>query len=622
MRGLVGDRLLGRKSGCLVAISSRRRRWLVRVALLAVILLAVLAFAERDALRRTIAETIGVELKHRLIASYSLLISEPRETEDFVPIAHTDANPYGINVFLEQEVEESKIRRSLELIRDGGYTWIKQQLVWSEIETPAKGEFGVNDANWAKYDRIVRLAREYGLDVVFRVDTAPVWARPEGKKDKLETPPKDMSDYGDFVATVVSRYQGQVKYYQIWNEPNLAFEWGNEYPSPASYAWMLRTAHIRAKAVDPEAVIIMGALAPTLEMTERGLSDVYFLKALYEADVRDHFDILSVNAYGLRHGPDDARLDMDRDVNFSRPILIREVMVEHGDAGKPIWAAEVGWCALPSDFGEEPRYGTVTREQQASYTVRAYQRAQEEWPWLGGMALWHFRLINPDDVIQQHYYFNAVDEQFQPYPVYEAVKTLAKGPATLGRGFHQESHWAISRDAGWQLVREERASIGQYARADRADETLRFAFTGTSLDVVVPADPEFGSLLISVDGEALDVSAWPPDTSAASLDESHANAIWQVRVPVVRDLPDGRHEVVVRPAVEGKKVGIDGFVVDGPTARDRLVGQITVIGAYLFAGLGLAIAVGVARKRVSQKPRQEPRQDPRRQPGPKSGRQS
>ena len=52
-------------------------------------------------------------------------------------------------------------------------------------------------------------------------------------------PPDNLSDFGDFVYALVSRYktgspQGRVHAIEIWNEPNLAREWGNKPPNPAS----------------------------------------------------------------------------------------------------------------------------------------------------------------------------------------------------------------------------------------------------------------------------------------------------------------------------------------------------------------------------------------------------
>ena len=55
------------------------------------------------------------------------LTQPPIETKPFVPIAHTGVNPYGVNTFLEQEVEEEKVRLSLEMIRDAGFKSIRQE---------------------------------------------------------------------------------------------------------------------------------------------------------------------------------------------------------------------------------------------------------------------------------------------------------------------------------------------------------------------------------------------------------------------------------------------------------------------------------------------------------------
>ena len=44
-------------------------------------------------------------------------VQRPRNTADIVPVAHAGVYPYGANVFFEQEVEEWKLRRSMEMLR-------------------------------------------------------------------------------------------------------------------------------------------------------------------------------------------------------------------------------------------------------------------------------------------------------------------------------------------------------------------------------------------------------------------------------------------------------------------------------------------------------------------------
>ena len=574
-------------------LSRPSRRGLVLALLVAVAV--ALGFSQRNLARRVVAEQLGVEFKHRLIAIYGwTLLDIPHDTADLVPIANADVRPYGINVFFEQEVEEAKIRRSMELIRAAGFGWIKQQVVWGEIEVPAKGQYGQAGETWAKYDRIVRLANEYGLGVILRLDTSPSWARPDNLK--LETPPYFDEDYADFVGTIVARYRGKVSHYQIWNEPNLAFEWGGGAPDPAGYVRLLRLANQRAKEVDPGSVIIAAALAPTIEESDVGLNDLKYLQAMYDQGARGSFDVMSTNAYGLRHGPDDQRLNMETDVNFSRPILMRELMVRNGDADKPIWAAEVGWNALPADFGEAPRYGTVSRATQARYSARAYERADEEWPWMPMMNLWHFRMVNPKDVIQQQYYFNAVAEDFSPYPVYYSMQAQATATPILGRGYHQETHYALVFAGGWAEHADSRASLGGYQLSTGRDARLSFEFTGNRLDLVVPRGPTLGRLAVKIDGSGRLADALPRAGGQSILDEQTPATEWQARVPVVRALAAGKHTVTIEPAagLGTAPIAIDAIVVDGPWPRDLAHEFLAELG-LLAAGFGTLV---VARARA------------------------
>ncbi len=535
-----------------------RHAWLVALLLLPLALVG--AGLLSSPLRQAASQWLDMETRNDLMALATSLEMRPTNTADLVPIAHTGVNPYGVNVFINQEVEESKVRRSLEAIRDAGFGWVKMQMLWSEIERPARGRYEdekvAGESSWAKYDRVVNLSREYGLGLILRLDTSPDWARPG--RSKIETPPDNYDDFGDFVYMTVSRYRGKVRYYQIWNEPNVKFEWGEEIPDAAAFTEMLKVAYRRAKQADPDAVIIAPALAATIEVSERAINDLVYLQTMYDHGAGAYFDIASTNPYGLRSGPDDHRVDSEEDVNFSRPILLRELMVRNGDAAKPIWAAELGWNALPLDYPAEPLFGRVSRSLQARYTARAFQRAQEEWPWMGVMNLWHFRMIHEADKEQQTYYFGIVDDQFRPYPVYEALQAQATRPPLLYRGYHQESDWGLRYTGPWQEGRDERAVLGGYRRADGPGAEVTSAFSGTDLDLVVRRGPGAGRLLVTVDGYP--VPSLPQDALRRSyLDLEASTEEWQARMAVIRGLPDGQHEVKME--AEGPAV-IDGLVVD------------------------------------------------------------
>lgn len=503
------------------------------------------------------------------------LTHAPPETAPYAPIAQVSLNPYAVNTFLEQEVEEAKIRRSLQMIRDAGFHWIRQQFPWEDIEIHGKGDFQDRRTQppksaWEKYDRIVELAQEYGLEIIARLDNPPAWSRTKGDALGTFAPPDDLNDFGDFVYAVVSRYRGRIKYYQIWNEPNIYPEWGEQPVDPVAYTQLLKVGYTRAKEADPEAVIISAGLAPTTEMGPKNLSDLVFLQKMYDAGAKGYFDIISVQGYGLWTGPDDRRVDPSR-TNFSRPLLIREIMVRNGDADKPIWAAEVGWNALPQGFPGTPVYGRVGEELQAQYAVRAYERAQEEWPWMGVMSYWFFKRADDREKDQPFYYFRLVEPDFTPHPVYWALKELATSQPVVGLGYKQEDHWALTYGGRWEIEFDESASLGAY-RVGFPEDTLSFTFRGTDLSFLVVRDERSGILEAVVEGQRRE------------YDLSSLRTGYQVEVPIVRGLADGQHQVEI--TVVSDQVAIDGLLVRRTSTYliRRSLGLFTV--AALLAILG------------------------------------
>jgi len=366
----------------------------------------------------------GTDLRNALIAVYSSTLERPRATADDATLRFTVTNPLGVNTFLEQEVDPAKRRLSLRMARDAGFYWVRQQFPWAALEPDEKGQFvgQYGESTWDVFDDIVTAAEELRMELIVRLDTSPRWARPGNPH--VATPPEHLADFGDYVATVVERYRGRVRYYQVWNEPNLSVEWGNRPVDARAATDLLRVGYERAKAADPDAVTLAPALAPTIANGPEAVSELVFLQRMYDAGAAAYFDIGSVQAYGLRNGPDDRRLGPG-DVNFSRPILYREVMVRNGDAAKPIWASEVAWNAPPPEAPGPYAWGKVNPEQQARYTVRALQRARDEWPWMGVMNVWYLR--RPDDREMGTVFagFRLLDPDFTPRPVYRAIQAYA-----------------------------------------------------------------------------------------------------------------------------------------------------------------------------------------------------
>lgn len=557
----------------------RSRASILGYTFLFIIILASLLLLFRGSTHNFLRTWTGEEdFKEQVKGLGALLILHltrlPLEIEPYTPIAHTSHNPYAVNTFLEQEVEEAKIRRSLEMIREAGFHWIRQQFPWEDIEIHGKGDFEdrrtqPHKSAWEKYDRIVELAQEYGLEIIARLDNPPAWSRAQGNEIGTFAPPDNLDDFGDFVYAVVSRYRGQIVYYQIWNEPNIYPEWGEQPVDPVAYTELLKVGYTRAKEADPEAVIIAAGLAPTTEMGPRNLSDLVFLQKMYDAGAKGYFDILSVQGYGLWTGPDDRRTDPSR-TNFSRPLLIREIMVKNGDGDKPIWAAEVGWNALPEGFSGTPVYGRVSEELQAQYAVRAYERAQEEWPWMGVMSYWFFKRADDRERGQPFYYFRLVEPDFTPHPVYGALKELATSQPAVGLGYKQEDHWALNYGGRWETEFDKSASLGAY-RVGFPEATLSFAFRGTDLSLVMVEGERSGILEVVIDGRR---KRYDLSTLLG----------YQVEVPIVKGLADGQHQVEI--TVVSDQVAIDGLIIRRTSTHlmRRSLGLLTFMAPLAILG--------------------------------------
>ncbi len=553
-----------------------RRASLKRIVSALLLLTAFLALALwllRTPLRTYLSSVTGEENTWEQIKGFGRLIvlrltRPPLQLEPHVPIAHAGVNPFGMNTFLEQEVEPWKVGESLRMIRDAGFGWIRQEFPWEDIEQSTRGDFWDHRwdiSAWDKYDRIVELANKHGLQIIARLDNPPAWSRADGDARGALAPPDDFEDFGNFVYTVVSRYKGKVKYYQIWNEPNIYPEWGEQPVDAAGYVRLLQIAYRRAKEGDPECIVLSAGLAQTLESGPTNLNDLIYLQQMYDAGVHGYFDIMGVMAYGLWTGPGDHRTSPEL-TNFSRPQLIRDIMVRNGDADKPLWATEVGWNAVPLDFPSFPLYGRVTEEQQARYAVQAYQRAQEEWPWMGVLNYWFFKRATDTEKEQVFYYFRMVEPDFTPLPVYEAMKEYANQSPGVHIGYHQEDHWALEYEGDWEQVGDKQAVLGSFRRSGGPGDALRFTFVGTELELVVRRGPRGGVLRVTIDdGKPTDIVL---QTDAPE---------YGVRIPLAKGLRDGTHRVeMVTGGEPGTQVDIDGLLV---RRRRSWLPSVAVLGA-------------------------------------------
>lgn len=330
-----------------------------------------------------------------------LIVPGPPQT------VHTSHAIVGVHTRLTDEVEEWKIQRSLEMVRQMGSPWIVELFPWAYYHAADGG------IAWEHPDMVMEHAHAQGLKVIARLGLTPGWARPpDTPLNYLDADAYD--DFADFAAQFAARYRGKLAAIIVGNEPNLNYEWGYRQATAVDYVDLLKVMYPAIKAANPDVLVLGGALAPTLEPAGSpwGLNDLEYLDQMYAAGAADYFDGLAVHSYGLTFpalaepGPDI--------LNFRRVELVRDVMLRHNDADSKIYITEFGW-------NDHPRWTLAVRPgQRIQNTLDAFTYAEQNWPYVEMIAIWAFRFPAPTKSFMD--YYTLVTPEFVAKPIYTELQ--------------------------------------------------------------------------------------------------------------------------------------------------------------------------------------------------------
>ncbi len=347
-----------------------------------------------------------------------------------VPARRLPSPSYGFEAYLWWKEEIAT--RDLGLIREAGFDWVKQTFAWRDIELE-KGKY-----DWSRADRVVFLATEvFTHNLIVRLDREPWWDRRDYPLNQgiAAGPPRDLQNFYDFCGVIAARYKGKVAAYQVWNEPNLAREWGGVAPDVLEYVAMLKGCAAAIRRADPHALVISAGLSPTGSSPPAAVPDEQYLEAMYDAGAAPYFDLLGVHAPGVRAPPEAdpglvasvRELGGQRFFSFRHVEDLRRIMERRGDAAKQVAVLEFGWTSDRVN----PSYAwfAVDEQTKADYLVRAYRFAKMHWtPWIGPMIA--LSLPQFDWKPENEQYWWAVIDPVYPKtvtrPAYEALKAMAK----------------------------------------------------------------------------------------------------------------------------------------------------------------------------------------------------
>ncbi len=376
--------------------------------------------------RRELNATVGSVAA--LLGALVLVLPAPSFAQSST-VAQKNGWAYGFQVQL-WHYDATARSNVLGDVTQAGFNWITEQIEWDAVEMEP------GNYDWSELDNIVGDASNAGLNVMLSFEHAPVFYR---------TPtsglmPGDPTTYGAFLAAVASRYAGQVQVYELWNEENLDREAGTGNVDPSTYLPLLESGYTAIKAADPNALVALGAPSPTgVDVPGSIMDDTTYLQNLYAingGEAIGYFDILSAHPSGFSNPPDctpDTPFcslsggwnSDDSFFAFTRASEYRDIMVQNGDAAKPIWFTEYGYCSNPTPPPGYEYCNYVTEDQQAQFLEQAFQMARNT-PYVGGMFQWNlnFQMSVPQN--DEKWGFGIVHDDYSGRPAYFRLLGMPK----------------------------------------------------------------------------------------------------------------------------------------------------------------------------------------------------
>lgn len=491
----------------------------------------------------------------------------------------------GVNVDLTQ-YDAVELERQLQLMEEARIVWVRQVADWRSIE-PQRGQF-----QWEVWDKLTSAIGDKSLKLVVVFMNTPDWAQRHAPTHPT-APPSEIEDFKRFISSFVERYKDVVDYYQVWDEPNIRLGWGDSDPNPIEYSALLCDAYNAIHSQDPYATVLAAALAPTVEAGPRNLNEFAYLSRIYAHGASQCFDGVAAKPYGFNLSPMDRTVDVNT-LNFSRIIALREIMVDYGDAKKPLWASNWGWNSLPQTWEGPPSiWGSVDFQTRIDYTKEAYRRAQREWPWLGGLILQHWQPNAPPQ--NPIWGFSVIDTNNQPTALYDALLELGQKDTHIATDglYHPANPYA--RYSGVWTFGPLGADIGWL---EQTDSYIEFDFYGRDIALLVRKDNYIAFLYPSIDGKA--ANALPRDNAgnAYILLRSATLSPELQLVLTGSNLSLAAHTLALIPDKGWDRWALAGFAVSSGNLAQPYYNQISI--AILAIGLSsLAVISAFSRATVS-----------------------
>ncbi|HVT61019.1 MAG TPA: NBR1-Ig-like domain-containing protein [Thermoanaerobaculia bacterium] len=340
-----------------------------------------------------------------------------------------ESSPYGVDV---HEPKGPDLTLILDRVQEAGIGWVHVGMLWPWVES-SPGMF-----DWSLYDAITAAAQARGVEVLATILYTPGWANTgPAQTGVLQTGVPDTAAWTDFCRRAAARYKGSIKYWGIWNEPNLSEFWQG---SRHQYIDLLLKPGADAIHAGNPAAQVGGPALAHLESARwfDWLNDIISLAG-------NHLDFFTHHVYDTG-GNSNVTSKLDDSTVFGdlpgfwslSPPSVKEVLKHAGGWGKPFWLTETGWQS-----------GVVGDDRQAQY----YTGMLSDWftgnsqrSWMNKIFFYEIR----DGSTPTSPSWGILHPDGSPKPAYTAYKAFIAGnqPAAIDEASLVATNIPVSMEAG------------------------------------------------------------------------------------------------------------------------------------------------------------------------------
>jgi hypothetical protein len=280
-----------------------------------------------------------------LVLAVSLLTAAPAEARRHVP--------YGwLGVTADGPLTDGSHDAEWDQLAASGAESARTSVRWAALQPD-----GGAPPDLRTTDATVLAAAARGVGVLPVVEDTPAWAA-TNPADGAASPPRDPAQLAAFLRALAVRYGPRgslwaehpevaarpVRYWQIWNEPNITRYWATQ-PFAPRFVGLLRVSRRALRSVDRGARVVLPGL-PNISWRA--------LRQIYAAGGRGSFDVVALHPYTGKPR------NVIRLVQFAR-----RVMRAHHNGRMPVWITELSWPASEGKVDGTPGFETTERGQAA-----------------------------------------------------------------------------------------------------------------------------------------------------------------------------------------------------------------------------------------------------------------